>query len=301
MLKIKVPATTANMGPGFDCIGMALQLYNTLWVEEISKGLQISSLNGQSVPQNESNLIYKTMVDFYRRIGKPLPGLRLIQEDYIPFTRGLGSSAACIVAGLLAANVLSGANLSQEEILQMAGQIEGHPDNSTPALLGGMTVGVLDENRVKYAKVDISDELAFAVMIPHFHLPTEKAREAVPKQISLQDSIFNTSRAALLTAAMIQGDWELLQVATEDRIHQPYRKAFIPDMENILDHAKALGAKGVFLSGAGPTLIGIIKEAEIEAFKCNMETYLNRLSSPWELKLLKADPNGAQIEIESRR
>jgi homoserine kinase len=301
MLKIKVPATTANMGPGFDCIGMALQLYNTLWVEEISKGLQISSLNGQSAPQNESNLIYKTIVGFYRKMGKSLPGLRLIQEDYIPFTKGLGSSAACIVAGLLAANVISGANLSQEEILQMAGQIEGHPDNSTPALLGGMTVGILDENRVKYAKVNISDELIFAVMIPNFPLPTEKAREVVPKQISLQDSIFNTSRAALLTAAMIQGDWELLQVATEDRIHQPYRKAFMPDMESIFNKSKALGAKGVFLSGAGPTLIGIVKEAEVEPFKCNMEAYLNSLSSPWELKLLKADHEGAQIEIESRR
>ncbi len=296
MIKVKVPATTANMGPGFDSIGMALSMYNIVYAEEIKKGFEIIIQEGNTqIPTDETNLIYKTIQYFYHNIGKPLPGIRLIQQDSIPHTRGLGSSAACIVAGLHIGNALSKSFFSKEELVQIAAQIEGHPDNTTPALLGGMTIGAMNAKDMKYVKIKVAENMHFAVMIPDFTLSTELARSVLPQEISLQDAIFNSSRAALLAASMITGDIDNLSLAMDDRLHEPYRAKLIPHMYEIIDRAKSYGAKGAFLSGAGPTLIAVIKN--VVAFRKEMAHYLNTLPDKWQVQMLQVDNEGAKVWI----
>lgn len=297
MIKVKVPATTANMGPGFDSIGMALQIYNIVYAEEIPSGIEIIvQEGGQDIPTDENNLIYQTILKFYEIIGKQVPGIRLIQQDHIPHTRGLGSSAACIVAGLHIANAMSHSFFSKEELVQIAAQLEGHPDNTTPAILGGMTIGAMDESDMKYVKVPVAENIHFAVMIPDFTLSTELAREVLPKEISLQDGIFNSSRAALLAASMITGDVDNLPMAMQDRFHEPYRKHLIPHMEEIMTEARNHGAKGVFLSGAGPTLIAVIKN--VVAFRREMVDYFATLDNQWQVQMIQADQRGAQVWVD---
>ncbi|NLI89601.1 MAG: homoserine kinase [Epulopiscium sp.] len=297
MIKVKVPATTANMGPGFDSIGMALQIHNIVYAEEIPKGLEIIIQEGsKDIPTDENNLIYKTIEKFYKIIGKPVPGIRLIQQDHIPHTRGLGSSAACIVAGLHIANAMSHSFFSKEELVQIAAQIEGHPDNTTPAILGGMTIGAMDEKDMKYVKVPVAENITFAVMIPDFTLSTELAREVLPKEIPLEDGIFNSSRAALLAATMITGDVDNLPMAMQDKFHQPYREDLIPDMRAIMEESRNHGAKGVFLSGAGPSLIAVIKN--VVAFRREMVEYLKTLDNNWQVQMIQADQIGARVWVD---
>lgn len=296
MIKVKVPATTANMGPGFDCIGMALTMYNIVYAEEIASGLEIIVQDGNpNIPTDKQNLIYQTICYFYDNIGEKVPGIRIIQQDSIPHTRGLGSSAACIVAGLHIANAMSKSFFSKEELVQMAAKIEGHPDNTTPAILGGMTIGAMNGQEMKHVKIRVADKLHFAVMIPDFTLSTERARKALPRQVSLQDAIFNVSRAALLVASMQSGDIDNLDLATEDCLHQPYRASLIPHMDEILERTKQYGAKGAFLSGAGPTLLAIIKN--VVDFRREMVTYLGGLKETWQVQMLQADNEGAKVWI----
>lgn len=306
MYKITVPATTANMGPGFDCIGMAFQMYNTLEIEEREKGLLIENRSGPGfdIPTDESNLIYQTIRHFYDETGKKLPGLRMIQRDTIPLTRGLGSSAACIVAGLLAANALSGAGLSREDLIDLAAHIEGHPDNSTPAFVGGMVIGAMTDKKLEYIRIDSLSAagLGFAVMIPDFPLETKKARSVLPDMLSRQDAVFNASRTALLTAAMMSGDYDRLWTATEDRLHQPYRMKIIPGMESIFQKAGEYGAKAVFLSGAGPTLIAVTQhtDKEDDSFIRPMRAFLDTLPDNWSVQYIAPDLTGATVEYSAR-
>ena len=300
MMHIKVPATSANMGPGFDSIGVALQLYNHLWFEQIEEGLEIiiKRKHEIEIPTDKNNLIYKTMVDFFAETGNVMPPVRLIQEDYIPMVRGLGSSAACIVAGLLAANHLSGCHYSREELAQIAAKIEGHPDNSNPALFGGMVVGATDYNEMRHVRLDLPNDLVFAIMVPNFPVSTHDARRVLPATYDRSDAVFNASRAALLVASIYSGNYENLSMAMEDSIHQPYRSQLIPDMERIFKAAKNYGALGAYLSGAGSTLMAVLTDKQAETFQYKMTAYLKAIPNEWQLTLLKPDEKGAQLVAE---
>ena len=300
MMHIKVPATSANMGPGFDSIGIALELYNHLWFEEIEEGVEIIVKRKQEIeiPTDKNNLIYKTMVDFFAQTGNVMPGVRLIQEDYIPMVRGLGSSAACIVAGLLAANHLSGRHYCKEQLAQIAAKIEGHPDNSNPAFFGSMVVGALDENEMRYVRLDLPKDLIFAIMVPDFPVSTEASRKVLPDRYTKKDAVFNASRAALLVASMYTGKYENLSMAMQDRIHQPYRSQLIPNMDRIFKAAKNYGALATYLSGAGSTLMAVLTEEKAEEFQQKMKAYLKAIPNEWELTLLKPDTKGAQLIAE---
>ncbi|NDO47744.1 homoserine kinase [Clostridium sp. MD294] len=300
MIHIKVPATSANMGPGFDSIGVALQLYNHLWFEQIEEGLEIivKRKHEIEIPTDKNNLIYKTMVDFFAETGNVMPPVRLIQEDYIPMVRGLGSSAACIVAGLLAANHLSGCHYSKEELSQIAAKIEGHPDNSNPALFGGMVVGATDYNEMRHVRLDLPSDLVFAIMVPNFPVSTHDARRVLPSTYDRSDAVFNASRAALLVASIYSGNYENLSMAMQDSIHQPYRSQLIPDMERIFKAAKNYGALGAYLSGAGSTLMAVLTDKQAETFQYKMAAYLKAIPNEWQLTLLKPDEKGAQLVAE---
>ena len=296
MIHIRVPATSANMGPGFDSIGIAVELYNHIWVEEQTEGLTIEVKREQAitVPTDEKNLIYKTMKYFYDQKGLKMPGVRIVQEDYIPMVRGLGSSAACIVGGLFAANALAGNICDKDELAQMA----AHPDNSNPAIYGSMVVGAQDAEKMNHVRLELPDDLIFATMVPDFPVSTADARGVLPDSYTRKDMVFNASRAALLVASMMTGKYENFDMAMEDCVHQPYRAQLIPGMHEIFKHAKEFGAVASYLSGAGSTLMAMVTKDQAEEFERKMSAYLGTLEHNWELNLLKADMQGVLVETE---
>ena len=295
-VKILVPATSANVGAGFDALGLALSLHNTVTMEEWDK-LDIMASDGSLVPTGTSNLIYRSAKAVYEQLGKPIKGLRIRQENPIPMARGLGSSSACIVAGILGANALLGNPLTKRQMLTLATAIEGHPDNVAPAMLGGFVSSVFDEGQVFTARKEINEELAFAAFIPNFKLFTEKARAALPKTVDRRDAVYNLSRAALATAAFCDGDYELLRVATKDALHQQYRLPLIPGGERVFEIAWDLGAYAVYISGAGPTIMAVVHRDNCEFFEKAEEALLEQPETmAFSLRRMLADNTGAVVE-----
>lgn len=302
MVKIRVPATSANIGPGFDSMGIALGLYNYVTAEETDTGkleIEILDESKKFLPENENNLIYKSMKKVFDMVDYTPKGLKLTLENNIMVTRGLGSSSAGIVGGIVAANKLCGDKLSTNEMLKLAADIEGHPDNVTPALLGGFTVNVQTKYSIKYVKNDLSEQdLRFAALVPDFYLKTKKSREVLPKSVSHNDAVYNTGHSALLTASLMSGKYENIRTAVGDKLHQNYRKRLIPNMDSLFRLCYDNGALGVYLSGAGPTIIAIIK-AENKAFSCNISKVLFDKMTDWKLHILKPDNIGACV-IENK-
>lgn len=298
MIRIKVPATSANLGSGFDSLGLALSLYNQVWMEEYD-GVDISSKDDTAIPKGKENLIYWSAEYLYRECGKVLPGLKIIQENNIPMTRGLGSSSACIVAGLLGANRFLGNPLSLNELENMAMKIEGHPDNTTPALTGGLVTSAMDCGRIYSVTVPVASNIRFAVFIPPFELKTEIARGVLPESYSRSDAVFNLSRSALMTAALFSGSLENLRVAVDDRLHQPYRKKFIPGIDDVFRLTYELGSFGTYISGAGPSIISIIDDNSEKTFELHaMNALKEKGIDGWQFIILKTDDDGAKIIID---
>ena len=264
-IKVSVPATSANIGSGFDALGLAVTLYNTVTFEE-SEVLDISSADGTRIPRGESNLVYRSARVVYDQLGIPMKGLRITQKNTIPMARGLGSSSACIVAGILGANALLGNKLTRRQMLTLATSIEGHPDNVAPAMLGGFVTSVIDEGQIYSVKKEIDTELAFAAFVPDFRLLTSKARAALPAMVSHKDAVYNLSRAALATAAFCDGNYALLDVATKDVLHQQYRLPLITGGDEVFELAQDLGALAVYISGAGPTIMAVVHKDDTEFF-----------------------------------
>jgi len=257
MIRVQIPATTANMGPGFDTLGMALKLYNIVEMEEAKRGLHINveGDGADKIPRDASNIVYISAAKVFKTVGFEPKGLRIRMINNIPLARGLGSSAAAIIGGLLAANILSGGRLGEKELLNLATEIEGHPDNVAPALVGGIVVTVQADNEIKYYKIEPPPKLKCVVAIPNFTLPTKLAREVLPQSVSLTDAVYNIGRTALLVTALIKQDFNMLSAAMDDKIHQPYRANLVPGMKKVFAAAKLAGARGIALSGAGPALI----------------------------------------------
>ncbi|MCL5058762.1 MAG: homoserine kinase [Actinobacteria bacterium] len=257
MVRVQVPATTANMGPGFDCLGMALQLYNTVEMSFAPAGLLIE-IQGEGVseiPRDEKNMVYLAAQRVFRLSGQKSCGLKIKLANSIPVSRGLGSSTAAIIGGMIAANILSGNKLSQKEIINNACAMEGHPDNIAAAVLGGIVVAVSADGEVKCQRILPPKNLRAVVSIPDFTLPTKTSREALPQQVPLSDAAFNLGRLALLIASLYTGDINQFGTAMEDRLHQPYRTSLVPGMKKVFAAAKLAGAKGITLSGAGPSIV----------------------------------------------
>ncbi len=290
-VKVKVPATSANIGPGFDSLGMALDLYNTYTIEEMDSGLYIEGCEKKYA--NDKNLIYIAMQECFKKTKHYPRGVKIKIESDIPVSRGLGSSAACIIGGILAANELSDYKLSQQEVLELATEIEGHPDNVAPALLGGMVVSVYDKE-VYYSKINIKEGLKFLALIPNFKLPTKQSRSILPKVIPHSDATFNVGRVALMVSALHNGEFDLLKVAGEDKLHQHYRGTLIDGYQEILDKGKELGAKGVFLSGAGPTILVALDSDDHDTEK-ELKKLLDTLKDKWEIKRLELAHEGASV------
>ncbi len=294
MITLRIPATSANLGAGFDSLGLALSMYNEVQMEEYD-GIDIQSADDVAVPTDQSNLIYSSARRIYELCGRPFPGLRIVQTNNIPMTRGLGSSSACIIAGICGANHMLRHPFTPDDLVNMAAYIEGHPDNTTPALMGGIVTAVFDTQKVYWVKQEVDSHLKFVALIPDFELSTELARKRLPAQVSHQDAVFNLSRAALFSASLLSGKYENLKVATCDRLHQPYRKDLIKGYDDVLDAAGRLGAYGVYISGAGPTIMAIVDEKNT-LFPLQIRRQLKALGlGGWRVEELHIDNRGAQI------
>lgn len=259
-VRVRVPASTANLGPGFDTLGMALNLY--AWIEMSVSDQTRIHLHGDhmdGIPVDTTNLIYQVAQAVFERAGVQYPNLEISMYSDIPLTRGLGSSASAIVGALVAANALAGEPLSPDELFQMATEMEQHPDNVGASLFGGLVVALWDGQRAEYVRIEPDPRIAVVAAIPDFQLSTSKARDILPRQVSLSDAVFNVSHSSVLVAALCSGNLDLIRHAMRDTLHQPHRAPLIPGMEQILREATSYGAIGVALSGAGPTLIALIE------------------------------------------
>lgn len=299
MVTVKVPATSANMGSGFDSVGVALQLYNTVSAEEIDCGLNIEIKDESSryIPLNERNLVYRAMMSTFERIGYTPKGLHIVQTNNIPVTRGLGSSSACIVGGIMAANKIGNGNMQKQDVINLASYLEGHPDNVTPAVTGGMAVAVKNKG-IKYLDFPIDNEkLSFAVYIPNFSLRTKVARAALPEAVSYRDASYNIGRAAMLTSAVLTENYDLLSTALQDRMHQYYRKRLIGGSSKIFYEAEKFGAIGTYISGSGSALVSIVKKENESQFFTQMNKYITNNFRNWQFDFVPVDNKGAVFEL----
>lgn len=299
MITVRVPASTANLGSGFDCMGIALGLYSEAKFEEIESGLEINILDSsrEFLPCDETNYVYRAMERVFDRAGKRPKGIRITSHTDIPITRGLGSSSASLALGLCGANELIGSPLPREELLQIAYDIEGHPDNVTPAFFGGFTVSVNHHNKVMFTKTEVPDNLRFAAMIPEFYLATRRARDILPKTVPHKNAVFNIAHAAYFASAAAKGDFSAFDVGTKDRIHQKYRFELISSAEFIIRSAKRFGAMCGYLSGAGPTIVSVVDKNHDE-FEKKMKGLIATNLKNWRLLMLKPDNNGVVITHE---
>ena len=245
--------------------------------------------------------MYRSARGLFEKVGKKIPPLKIVQTNPIPMARGLGSSSACIIAGLLGANRMLGDVLNTQELLTLATAIEGHPDNVAPALLGGLTSSVFEDGVVYSVKRDVDQSLCFAAIVPDYKLLTEAARAALPKQVAHKDAVYNLSRAALVPAAFCEGRHDLLGIATEDKLHQPYRMPLMPGSREVFALAKQCGAKAVYVSGAGSTVMAVAERAEAERFYAGLRAGLETLEGldgceAFTLLELDADNTGATVE-----
>ncbi len=259
-ITIKVPATSANLGPGFDALGLALDLWNETTVTSAKDfALTVTGEGADRLALGRNNLIIRAAQRLAEHAGKSLPPFHAECLNAIPLSSGMGSSSAAILTGLLAGNVLLGNPLLKEEILNLASEMEGHPDNVASALMGGLVVSTVEDNKVVAHQIPIGADICITVVLPEFHLSTRQARAALPRKISMRDAVHNISRAVLVTEAFRTGDLELLGKVMTDSLHQPYRLPLIPGAGSAMDAARRTGTEAVALSGAGPSLIAFSK------------------------------------------
>lgn len=296
-VRVTAPATSANVGPGFDSLGLALSLYNSYEVEE-AEGVHIEGCPARLA--GADNLFVLAFRRGLEALGRPFRGLRLSIDSAIPIARGLGSSAACIVGGLASAEALSGLSLGSDAMLDLATELEGHPDNVAPAILGGFCVSIADGGRVFSRRAPISGRLRFHALVPAFELSTKKARSVLPRELVFKEAVRNVGRASLVVASFFSGDYGLLRAACADSLHEPYRSPLIPGFAEVSQAARASGALAVYLSGAGPTIMAI-EEVGAEGGPSTLGPLLDPLLAGiavggWRRVELCPDPKGCRVE-----
>lgn len=294
---VTVPATTANLGPGFDCLGAALSLRNQFTFSTLPPGqtglvITATGLEAERVLTTADNLVYQTFCQVYARLGQAPPPVQLDIQLNVPLTRGLGSSATAIVGGLVGANQLAGAPLTTDDLMQMAIDLEGHPDNVVPALIGGCRLAATGlQTPWEICEVPWHSSIVPIVAIPDFELSTQAARQVLPPNYSRADAIFNTAHLGLLLRGLETGQVEWLRAALQDRIHQPYRQSLILGYEAVREAALGAGAYGVVISGAGPTLLTLANSEAAQQIR-------SALMATWASVGIKANVQVLQVETE---
>ena len=308
-VSVKVPATSANLGPGFDCLGVALPIYNTVTIDETvlpGTGVEINILSQDEnfddliidhIPRDENSIVYKAVELLYNSIGQTPSELKINIQTSIPVTRGLGSSAAVIVGALVAANHLLGNPADESALLSIATEIEGHPDNVTPAIVGGLVLSSQeDDGSILYRKIQWPDEWAITICIPDIELATEISRSVLPENVPMQDAVFNAKRMGMLMLAIQNVDTQLMKSALQDKLHQPYRAKLVPWINDINDAIKHDDdIFGCVLSGAGSTVLVVSKHSAADRTRAKIAEVMENLSVKAEIKTLKVENNGATI------
>ena len=311
-ISVKVPATTANLGPGFDCMGLALPLYNTITIEETvlpGTGIEINAINDASsndslmfehIPLDETSIIYKAVELLYNSIGQTPSELKITVQSQIPVARGLGSSASVIVGGLLAANELLGRPADEVALLSIATEVEGHPDNVTPAIVGGLCLtSQEDDGSILYRKLNWPEEWNITVCVPDYELSTDISRSVLPKEVPMEDAIFNAKRLAMFVQAVNTKDAELMKRALQDRLHQPYRMKLVPGLDKIIENLRhEENVLGCVLSGAGPSIIIISQKNDLDKIKSIVKETWEDMNVKVNISTLPVEPQGAQIVSE---
>ena len=294
---VRVPSTTANCGPGFDAIGIACSLYNEIEVSLLPGGEPAITIVGQGcsqIPCDSRNIAFQAARQVLERVGWHQQTIRMKLTNHIPLARGLGSSAAAIVGGLVAANEATGGTLSRQQLLDMATAMEGHPDNVAPALFGGICLSVMHPAGTQCLSFPPPADLQLVVAVPDFTLSTKVSRQVLPKAVSMRDAVFNISRTGLLVAALARGELSFLPFALEDRIHQPYRQKLIPGLPEVFAAARENGALGVTISGAGPALMAYTA-GNAKAIGQAMVTAFRRQNKGAVYHVLSVNTEGAKI------
>lgn len=303
---VKVPATTANLGPGFDCLGLALPIYNEITVEETvmpGSGIEINILDDSntydilSIPKDENNLAYKAIELLYSFIGQSVSDIKITIRTNIPVTRGLGSSASVIVGGLVAANELLGRPADSKVLLSIASEVEGHPDNVTPALFGGFCLSSLeDDGSVAFSKIDWPENWKLTLIIPDYELDTLIARSVLPETISVSDAAFNIRKCAMLIDAVYKKDSELLKKSLKDKLHQPYRKKLIngfTELSELLENKEDI--LGCVISGAGPSILVISENDGFEKIENEVKEIFNTLNVDCDIRTFEVENQGTLV------
>ena len=295
---VRVPATTANLGPGFDTLGLALSLYDELQVTaraEPGATVEVIGVGAGEVPTDASNLVVRAIAFTFERYGQQLPGLDLVARNAIPHGRGLGSSGAAIVSGIMAAKgLLDGiVELDSNALLSLATELEGHPDNVAPALFGGLTIAWTTDAGPQHKKLIVHRGVSPLIAVPESTMSTELARSLRPASVPHEDAIFNVSRSALLIAALIQSP-ELLLAATEDKLHQSYRAAAMPETESLIRELRSQGLPAV-VSGAGPSILVLCSDPAQRLVAASVVAAHH--GAPWQSLLLAVDFKGATVTL----
>lgn len=293
---VRVPATSANLGPGFDTLGLALSVYDELRVTALPEGrieIEVDGAGAGDVPRDASHLVVRAMAHAYASVGRPMPGVRLQAHNVIPHGRGLGSSGAAVVSGLLAAKGLLEGDVSftDDALLRLATELEGHPDNVAPALFGGLTIAWMTDRGPAHKKLLVHRGVSPLVFVPEFTLSTKVARSLQPLQVPHEDAVFNVSRSALLIAALTQSP-ELLLAATEDRLHQDYRAEAMPATSGLVRALRAEGFAAV-VSGAGPSVLVLADGPGARLAAAELAASVSDTS--WEALMLAVDVRGGTV------
>lgn len=299
---VTVPATTANIGPGFDCIGAAFSLYNQFQFTKNPEAdtdltITVTGTEAHRIKGDGSNLLYQAFTHLYHHLDKTPPKIAIDIKLGVPLARGLGSSATAIVGGLVAANTLAGQPLSTVEIMELAIDIEGHPDNVVPALLGNCQLSVGEAKDWEICPIPWHPDIIPVVAIPNFELSTEEARSVLPKTLPCGDAIYNIARMGLLIRALESGNGQWLRKAMVDKLHQPYRQGLIEGYEFVQECALNAGAYGMVISGAGPTLLALTNHEQIQGVENAMKNAWAQLEITADVRSLAIDTQGVKVEM----
>jgi homoserine kinase len=295
--RISVPATSANVGPGFDVMGLAFDMYNRFTFDtDCPEKLQIEGCRPEFA-EAKNNLLYTTLAQVLEQHGRLVPNLRISFDTDLPVCSGLGSSSTCIVAGVMAANIIGNLSMDTEQILRTATQIEGHPDNVAPAILGGFVAAIVEDGLVYWHRYPISDRVSFYAIMPEVRVPTEAARAALPKTHSLTDCIYNLSRVPILLEGLERADPRLIRAGCKDRIHQEYRLQLIPQGDEVMRFVtEQTDAVSVYISGAGPTIVAVVIDDD-DAFLKQINRFTADLNLTWTTRKMHLQRQGAHVRL----
>ncbi len=296
MISVRIPATSANLGPGYDAVGLALSLSMRISLDRAPAPLvEVHGVGEHLIPRNPDHPAYRAALFVADAVGEPDVHFHLVQENDIPPARGLGGSAAALVGGAVAANDLLGRPMAAPDLLNLVCELDGHPDNAAPALLGGLVIGTLTPEGVSAVRLEPKD-LKAAVAVPDFTVSTTAARRALPEEVPHRDAVFNVGRSGLLLGSLATGEYHLLRVAMQDRLHQPYRSHLIPGLEDVIEAAHAHGAHGASLSGSGPTVVAFTPEDRADAVAAAMREVFEGRGATTKAWVLDVDLSGARVE-----